>query len=280
MDKRDKSAQVKRSSVVNGIFYPESKETLDKTLASWGLEQGLVNGGQVIIAPHGGWDITGAIAASAFAAVRKKNQGAGKSISRVMLLGPCHNSHEEGIYLSESALFEPPQGDLEVDKKLNRLLASCSTMIRVNDIPHLSEHTLEVLLPLVKHCFPEIKIVPILMSGSRPVLISCLAKALRVTLGKYMDESLIIVSSTVSINSDPAVALSMANNFCSILETMNAKSFLNHLAAGSISACGGATLGALLESGLLDGKQFSSLCPLGRSMGENGDTVYHGAFAA
>ena len=270
----------KRSSVVNGIFYPESPETLTDMLAAWGLTTGSANGGQVIFAPHGAWDLTGSIAASAFAAVQKQNGQAGKSIRRVLLLGSCHDSSEEGIFLSESASFEPPQGELQVDQKFNRRLASCSTLIRINDIPHLCEHSLEVLLPLVKHCFPEAKIVPILMSGRRPLLISCLAKALRIILEKHMEESLIVVSSTVSRNSDPDIALSMADEFRSLLEAMDTKAYLSSLAVSRISACGAAVLGALLESGLLDGKHFSSLCPLVQSMGENGETVYHGAFAA
>jgi hypothetical protein len=280
MDTREKPGLIKRSSVVNGIFYPESPETLVDIFASWGLRSGFASGGQVILAPHGAWNLTGNIAASAFAAVQKQGRQTGKRINRVLLLGSCHDSSEEGIFLSESAFFEPPQGELQVDQKFNRRLASCSTLIRINDIPHLCEHSLEVLLPLVKHCFPDAKIVPILMSGRRPLLISCLAKALRVILEKYMEESLIVVSSTVSRNSDPVIALSMADEFRSLLEAMDTKAYLSSLAVSRISACGAAVLGALFESGLLDGKHFSSLGPLVQSMGENGETVYHGAFAA
>jgi len=270
----------KRAMTVNDILYPENPETMTKMLVSWGLKTGSASGRQVLVAPHGAWDFSGNIAASAFAATQKGNGQAGKKISRVLLLGSCHDSSEEGVFLSESTLFETPQGDLLVDQKLNQLLASCSTLIRVNDIPHLSEHSLEVLLPFVKHCFSDAKIIPILMCGRRPLLISCLAKALRVTFEKYMEESLIVVSSNVSRNHDPALALSMADEFNSVLKAMDTKSFLAGLAASRISACGAALLGALLESGLVDGKSFSSLCPLITSKGEDGETVYYGAFIA
>ena len=278
MDKRNAPDLRKRFSVVNNLYYPENPETLTGLLASWGLVAGSACGGQVILAPHGAWDLTGDIAASAFKSVQKK--AGDQSIKRVLILGTYHQCIEEGIYLSESSSFETPLGDLAVDQRLNRHLASCSTLIRINDIPHLSEHSLEVLLPLIKHCFPEVKIVPILMCGGRVVLVSCLASALKVIFEKHMEESLIVISSSVSQNSDPVVALSMADIFRSILEAMDTQSFLARLAAGHISACGGAILGALFESGLLDGKHFSSLCPLVQSLEENGDTVYHGAFAA
>ena len=262
--------------MVNGIFYPENPEALASRLASWGLkEDSAASGGQAIFVPHGAWDLTGSIAAQAFAAVQKNNRKPG--FKRVLLLGAYHNPNEEGIYLSESASFVP---GLRVDQKLNRRLTSCSTLIRINDIPHLLEHSLEVLLPLVKYCFPEVKIVPILMSGGRPALISGLARALRISFEECMEESLIVISSTVSQNPDPAAALSMADEFRSILEAMDTRAYLSCLAAGRISACGGALLGALLESGLLEGKQFSSLCPLAQSMEENGETVCYGAFGA
>ena len=286
--------------MVKGIFYPENPEALALRLASWGLMADVAaSGGQAIFAPHGAWDLTGSIAARAFARVQGKN---GKSeepspgsiesevlgipdqrfavpncIKRVLLLGTHHNSDEEGIYLSESASFAP---GLRVDQQLNRRLASCSTLIKINDIPHLSEHSLEVLLPLVKYCFPEVKIIPILMSGGRPALISSLARALRISFEEYMEESLIVISSTVSQNPDPAAAHSMADEFRTILEAMDTRTYLACLAAGRISACGGALLGALLESGLLEGKRFTSLCPLAQGKGENGETVYYGAFGA
>ena len=262
--------------MVNGIFYPESPRIMASKLAFWGLKPGFeASGGQTILAPHGAWDLTGSIAARAFSAIQKKNEN--PVVKRVLLLGTYHNSNDEGIYLSESAFFAPR---LRVDQKMNRNLASCSTSIRVNDIPHLSEHSLEVLLPLVKYCFSEVKIVPILMSGRRPALISSLANALRICLEECMGETIVVISSTVSQNPDPAAALSMANEFRSILETMDTQAYMSSLAAGRISACGGALLGALLESGLLGNNHFYSLCSMSQSIEDGGETVYHGAFGA
>jgi len=242
--------------------------------------------GQVIIAPHGAWGISGKIAGAAFAAVQSggqstsENVSASDRISRVILLGPCHCPGEQGIYLSESIAFETPLGELTVDRRLNQKLASCSTLFRENDILHLSEHSLEILLPMIKYCFPDVKIVPILVQGSRPVLISGLARALRAILEAYMEKSLLIVSSNVSLSHDPAIAFSMADEFRSILSSMDTGAFLAGLSEGRISACGGPIIAALLESGLLAGKRFSALPPLLHGTEECGQTVYYGAFAA
>jgi len=271
----------RRALVVSGIFYPDDPEILAAELASWGLKkgsEGQISGGQVILAPHGAWDLTGALAASAFASVQGKGGDTGKPISRVLLLGASHHSNEENICLSDSVSFETPLGDLSVSQKLNRELASCSTLIRVNDIPHLTEHSLEVLLPMVKYCFPSAKIIPILMAGARPMLISILAKALYIVFEKYMQETLILISSNISHSKDPALAKSMADDFNDILEKMESKALVDGIARGRISACGGALVATLLESGLLDGKNFSSLCPYVKGIGESDETVYYGAY--
>ena len=282
MERRERSGVKRRASVVNGIFYPENREALTERLFSWGLKEGSagtsVGGGQVILAPHGAWNLTGSIAASAFSAAQNLKERSSRPVNRVLLLGTHHHFAEDGIYLSESASFETPLGNIQVDQKLNRKLASCSTTIKINDIPHLSEHSLEVLLPMVKYCFPEAKIVPILMGNGSQALISGLGGALKIVLDEHMEESLIVISSNVSQSSDPDLAESMADEFRSLLENMDTRAYLASFESGGISACGGALVGSLLESGLFDGKSFSALSPFSCSPGENNETVYYGAF--
>jgi AmmeMemoRadiSam system protein B len=299
----------KRAAVVDGIFYPDNAEAIVSALNYWGVKECLDSsffGGQVIFAPHGAWGLTGETAAAAFKAVTCSLPGSvlpagnahslsksteakgdsafpsgnGNDTGRVLLLGARHGPGEDGVFLSESAFYSTPLGNLQVDSKMNLKLSSCSTMIAINDIPHLTEHSLEVLLPFVKFCFPKAKIVPILMGGTKPALVSSLARALKVSLEKLTKETLIIVSSNVSSSPDPAFALSMAGEFSALLEKADAKTFAEKLREGRLSACGAALMAALLESGLLRGKGLVSLSPLVSSKGEHGETVYYGAFAS
>lgn len=273
-----KSGLKRRSPVLSGIYYPENPLTLTAKLRSYGLKKDApACGGQVILAPHGAWDLCGNIAASAFASVQKGKKG--QIVYKVLILGALHQDCEEGIYLSESDSFETPIGDLYVDHQLNHALASNSNLITISDIPHLSEHSLEVILPMVKYCFPNVLIVPILMSGGRPALISALAKALMAAMGKHLGDILIVLSSTVSQNLDPVLALSMAEEFRFLLERSDTKAFFNRLRDGGISACGGALVGAILESGLLNDRHLSALCPFVQGKGETGETIYYGAFS-
>jgi AmmeMemoRadiSam system protein B len=266
-----------RSPVVDGLFYPEDSNVLKAHIRSWGIEPDSRRGGRagVILAPHGAWELTGEIAGAAFAPVagRGKNH---PEVTKVVLLGPIHQGGYTGLYLSDSAYFETPLGSLPVDQKLNRELASCSTLFEINDMPHLVEYSLEVLLPLVKYCYPSAAIIPILMGSSRPVLVSGLAGALNLILKNRMARTLLVVSSNFAANPDPQKARLEADEFIRLLKNKNPGEFLAAFKAGRVSACGAAILAGLLESGLLGERSFT-MGPLSAALGEKGETVYYGA---
>ena len=272
----------RRYPVANGIFYPDSEESLSNQLSSWGLKKGqscTSCGGRVIIAPHGAWDVTGKAGGIAFSSLQMKQNDSGKPVDSIILLAGDPYSDHDGIFLSESSYFETPLGQIAVDKAKNKKISTCSTLIKINDIPHLMEHSIEVLLPMVKYCFPNAKIVPILISGRKPVLISALARAIRIVFEKDPENTLFIVSSNVAQDENPQLASSMAGDFCALIKKMDSSSFLSCLKEGRISASGCIPIAALMESGLLAGKSFSALCPLSHSMGDLGLTVYYGAFS-
>ena len=74
MEKSGKPGIRKRSPVVSGIFYPEYKAALIEMLRFWRLKNNFsITGGQAIIVPHGAWDLTGNISASAFKYIQKES---------------------------------------------------------------------------------------------------------------------------------------------------------------------------------------------------------------
>jgi len=273
---------LRRPPAVSGIFYPESGKAVARQLAAWNVQDGsesFPRGGQEIIAPHAAWEISGAASAAAFAAVQA-HPAADSPAGRVFLIGPCHSPGESGIYLSESDAFQTPLGDLPVDRRINgELRAAAFPFVEENDLFHLAEHSLEVLLPMVKYCFPAAHIVPILVQGGADALKPALSKVFNIIF-KYMDESLLVISSNAAASKDPAHALSMADGFSSLLHNRNSGAFRAGLDEGRISACGGSIIAALLDSGLLGEKHFSSLLPLSGHTGDDGQTVCYGAFTA
>jgi AmmeMemoRadiSam system protein B len=216
------------------------------------------------------------VAAAAFSAAA----GRAGTISRVVILGNIHQIEKPGVFFSESHFFETPLGKLPVDLPLCKSLRSCSTLFELNDIPHLLETSVEVLLPLIQFCFPGAAIVPILMGGKQPGLIVSLARALRVILEPIMASTLLVVSSNLSIHNDEQTARSSAETCIQLLEENRIDELIAGIYDGRISACGGALIASLLESGLMDGKPARLVTgPLVSAKGERGDTAYYAGIA-
>ncbi|GHV69267.1 hypothetical protein AGMMS49928_10970 [Spirochaetia bacterium] len=278
-----------RSPVAGGWFYPEEPAAAAAALQSYGLIRGIGGKAQAILAPHGAWDLSGAVAGRAFraAAGRERKWPSVHSggqhdqgVSRVVLLGTIHGDSEEGLFLSESGAFETPFGYLPVDRKYSRALASSSPFFEFNDIPHLREHSLEILLPLVKYCFPSTRIIPILMGLSRPALISGLAWALQTVFEPLLESTLFVVSCNLSNCPDEETARFHAEECIRLLGEKDFPALITALKEKSISACGAPLAASLLGSGLMEGKTMKQVSgPLTKAGDEKGNTIYYGALA-
>jgi AmmeMemoRadiSam system protein B len=265
-----------RSPVVSDLFYPDDREEILATFETFRMNGKNGYGAQAILAPHGSWVISGNIAGAAFAAAAGK-----KHISTVILLGPIHNNRESGLFLTESDCFLTPLGPLPVNRAIRDEFASCGTSLEINDIPHLEEHSIEVLLPFVKYCFPEASIVPVLMGGVNDPLITVLANALHMVLTPLTDECLVVISCNFSMDANVIRAMDQAEQCVRMLNEKNADGFRSALADGRISACGGGLIAAFLESGLADNLYPDLLeGPVFKSRDERDRIGYHGALSS
>jgi AmmeMemoRadiSam system protein B len=249
---------------------------MEARIRAFGLENGVGGKASAIIAPHGAWDLSGAVAAAAFSAAA----GRAKKISRVVILGNIHQLEKPGVFFSDSHFFETPLGKLPVDLQICKSFRSCSTLFEINDIPHLQETSVEVLLPLVQYCFHGAAIVPILMGGRQPRLISSLARALRVILEPLMANTLLVVSSNLSVHPDEQTARSAAETCIQLLEENRIDELIDGIYDGRMSACGGALIASLFESGLMAGKSARLVMgPLVNTRGEWGNTTCYAGIA-
>ena len=237
-----------RSPVGAGMFYPEEKKEILEYLRSFGFEESSGGHAKAIIAPHGAWNYSGSLVAKAFFSA----MGRSSSIKRVVLLGPIHDKREKGLFLSNSHSFHTPIGNIPVDREISEELEFHSKFFEINDIPHLSEHSIEILLPFVKYCFPEASIVPILMGQPKAQYIYDLAKALKDVIMPVLDETLIIVSSNLSSNTDQKTAQILAEEVLRLFSEKNSPALASAILEERLNACGAALAVGLFESGLLD----------------------------
>ncbi len=110
-----------------------------------------------IISPHAGYMYSGQTAAFAYKAASKQN-----NIKRVFLLGPSHHIAIKGAALPQNNSFATPLGDIELDTDTLVELKSYP-MFSVHNNVHQIEHSLELQLPFIKYCFPNAKLIPIVI---------------------------------------------------------------------------------------------------------------------
>jgi AmmeMemoRadiSam system protein B len=259
------------------MFYPEDQVEVLACLRSFGLERGTGGYASAIIAPHGAWEISGALAGAAFARAGGRS-GAG-GLSRVAILGPVHDRQKEGIFLSNSHAFQTPLGDIRVDQETTEALVSRSPLFEINDIPHLREHSIEVLLPFIKYCFPNAALVPILMSQPHAAAVSALADALRSVFEPIMADTLLVVSFNMAMHSSETAALGMAEECIRLLTGGQTAELIAALTDGRLNACGGALVASLLKSGLVEHLRPCAAHSLLSARNEENKTVYYGAIS-
>jgi AmmeMemoRadiSam system protein B len=118
------------------------------------------------------------------------------------------------------------------------------------------------------------------MGGRQPRHISALARGLNYVFEPIMNSTLLIVSANLSLDDTEWEAVNRAGLCIQLLEEGKKTEFLSSLRDGRISACGGALIGALLESGLVDTKKVRFVSgSLIKARAEQGRTTCYGAIA-
>lgn len=151
-----------REPVVAGQFYAADegaclssvRELLAEVPESPPLPGRLLGG----LVPHAGWVCSGTVAAGVFKAL-----AAARTPSTIVLFGAAHRHRGRQAAVFGSGRWETPIGGLEIDLRLAERILGHTNLIIDDPYAHEHEHSLEVQLPLIKHLFPEVKIVPIMV---------------------------------------------------------------------------------------------------------------------
>jgi hypothetical protein len=143
---------------------------------------------KALIAPHAGYVYSGAIAASAYAALKD----IAPRIRRVILLGPTHRVAVHGLALPEAEAFDTPLGRVKLDAEAMRAIAHLPQVV-VSDAVHALEHSLEVQLPFLQSVLSDFTLVPLAVGMATADEV---AEVLETLWGG--DETLIVVSSDLS----------------------------------------------------------------------------------
>ena len=184
-DNNMKAKQIIRQPAVAGSFYPASSSELQKMVDNYLTAAGekLNEVPRAIIVPHAGYVYSGPVAAKSF------KQLVDSGIKRAIIIGPSHHFPISGLYLSGADLWQTPLGQVKLSK-LNQQFSQ-EPNFSISDQIHAPEHALEIELPFLQTVVPGIEIIPIVVGE----LDSAEQTNFAMTLGKYLDQSTVIIVS-------------------------------------------------------------------------------------
>jgi MEMO1 family protein len=177
-----------RTPAVAGILYPADADELSQAVGTLLalVPSAAARSPKALIVPHGGLRHSGGVAAHAFRSLDAD------TITRVVLAGPVHRQHLEGIVLPEADAFASPLGTVPVDVAGAAALLSLP-WVRRADLPHRREHGLEMQLPFLQLVLKHFTVLPMLVGRSSAELV---ASALRRVWGG--PETLVVVTTDLS----------------------------------------------------------------------------------
>lgn len=155
-----------RQTAVAGTFYPAGPERLSQLVATLldvagevpkpaGLSPSAVAG---LLVPHAGLVYSGAIAALSWALAGEIGP------TTIVLAGTDHQAWADGVGVWTDGPWQTPLGDVAVDDALAAEIAALGPPFAADNAAHLTEHSLEVQLPLLVRACPKTRIVPLAVS--------------------------------------------------------------------------------------------------------------------
>lgn len=180
-----------RHSAVSGTFYPNDCEEIEHYIAHFTQTMPNISchsTPRAIIVPHAGYIYSGFTANLAYNLVASKRP----DITRIVVLGPSHRVHLEGVSIALYDMFETPCGNITIDANMNQELKNRFEFIHFVPQAH-QEHSTEVQMPFIQHYFPSASVVELVYGKITSDELSCVIDFLLKD-----KETLVVVSTDLS----------------------------------------------------------------------------------
>ena len=236
-----------RPAVVAGQFYPKDagllKHLLDGFDAKIDAEKiaEALGDRKVVaaVAPHAGIAYSGQSAAWTYKAIAM-GEAERKSGQTIVFFSPNHSGMGEKCSLSPDD-WETPLGKVENNVKAGRETMAASKCLKMDDVAHSAEHSIEVQLPFCQHYFgSNFSIVPItVMQGEDFFEVAeDLANAV-IAAEKKLEQKFLVVASSDFTHYEPAKqARKKDEEAIGLIERLEAKKFFDLVWNEKRSICG------------------------------------------
>lgn len=219
-----------RQPAVAGSFYPAEAERLSGELEQLLHSESEPTPAKAIIVPHAGYIYSGAVAGEVIAGTRIPKT--------VVLLGPNHQGTGHDIALTDADSWATPLGTVPVETRLREQLCQAITNLVIDERAHQAEHSLEVMLPLLLKCQPELQIVPISLCSLDYSQAVQFGTALAQVLSQQQEDVLLLASSDMNHFLDAKTTRQLDFMAISAMTTFDPQALYQTVVENRISMCG------------------------------------------
>jgi len=242
----------RRMPAVAGVFYPSSREALEKELERVFLHR--LGPGRLptrrfgeatapaLISPHAGYMYSGPIAAHAYIQLDGRRR-----IETAVILGPNHYGIGTPVSIYPDGEWVTPLGSVEVDRDLAMDIARSSDIFSLDEFSHSREHSIEVQVPFLQYVIGGVKIVPIsLLDQSLQTCIK-VGKALAEVL-RGRDDVMLIASTDFTHYEPHEEAVRRDGIALKIIENLDPEGLYDAITRYDISMCGYGGVAAVMQA--------------------------------
>ena len=251
-----------RESAVAGRFYPANPERLRADIHSY-LAPVKKTQAIACMVPHAGYMYSGQVAGAVFSCLEIP--------ASCIVLGPNHTGRGHPLAIMKTGSWRTPLGELPIDSELAENLMREFPGLSEDSAAHGSEHSIEVEIPFLQVCRPDVKFVPIAIGTGQLILLEQLGQSLAEVLKKRKEPVLIVASSDMNHYEDDATTRVKDRKAIEKILALDAPGLYETVMNESISMCGFGPAVAMLTAARHLGAKKAELAQYATSADVSGD---------
>jgi len=256
-----------------GSFYPGQAAVLAETLAQICPQSTSTKQALGVMVPHAGYVYSGKFAGQVLSSVTVPDL--------VILLGPNHTGLGAAAAVYASGSWETPLGPVPIAHELAAALLKASPHLAADTLAHSQEHSLEVQLPLLQSCNPNIAIVPICIGRQSLDHLQAIGHAIAGVIAAWPEPVMLLASSDMTHFESAAQAAAKDRLALDQVTAVDAAGLYRTVTSHHISMCGVLPTSVMLAAVSKLGAHRAEIVAYGHSgevTGDNSDVVaYAGA---
>ena len=236
-----------RPPAVAGYFYESDPSALKKQIEKCFLHK--IGVGKIppkvdkkaassllLISPHAGYMYSGPVASHGYYKLAEAGL-----VDTVIIIGPNHHGVGSALAVSNEDAWKTPLGEVELDKEAIKEIVASASLLEVDNLAHMYEHSIEVQIPFLQYIYPEgsFKIVPIAMRFQAPEAAEDIANGIKTLIEKNEDRVYAIIASSDFSHYEPyEKALVKDMKAINLIKELRINDFYNYVIENDVSICG------------------------------------------